>query len=154
MSNRFANDTVNPRAARESVGAVKMLHVVQGNLAGCGGGGDRSVGQRTSLAQSENARGGGPASPMGTATKFLEFRARRKRRTLSWMVRASAAILTASTAPWAGGFMRRGKSGVRSKSWTESKTRGGTGNSRTDWPGSCARFRLRVSHHWQPTSRA
>jgi len=40
---------------------------------------------------------------------------------LSWILRASAAIFTASTPPWAGGFMLRGKSGVRSKSCKESK---------------------------------
>src|SRR5882762_2560406 len=56
MSNRFADDAVNARAAGESVRAVEMLHLVQGNLTGGGGGGDRSVGQRASLAQGEDTR--------------------------------------------------------------------------------------------------
>src|SRR6267143_75074 len=50
VADGIANHTVDPRAARESVGAVEMNHLVQGNLAGGGGLGDGSVSQRTSLA--------------------------------------------------------------------------------------------------------
>src|SRR5216684_279612 len=57
MADGIANDAVDARAARESVGAVEMLQVVQGNLAVGGGDGDRSVGQGTSLAQGEYAGG-------------------------------------------------------------------------------------------------
>src|SRR5207302_7279029 len=57
MADRIANHSVDPRAARESVRAVKILHVMQRNLARSGSTGDRRVRQGTSLAQSENARG-------------------------------------------------------------------------------------------------
>ena len=57
MADRIANHSVDPRAARESVRAVKILHVMQRNLARSGSTGDRRVRQGTSPAQSENARG-------------------------------------------------------------------------------------------------
>src|SRR5438477_2939393 len=57
MADMIANHSVDPRAARESVRAVKILHVMQRNLARSGSTGDRRVRQGTSLAQSENARG-------------------------------------------------------------------------------------------------
>src|SRR6267143_7005528 len=50
MADGIANHSVDPRAARESMRAIKVLHLVQGNLAGGGGLGDGSVSQRTSLA--------------------------------------------------------------------------------------------------------
>src|SRR5260370_1072346 len=57
MANRFTDDTIDQCAARESVSAVEMLHIVQRNLAGSGCRGYRSVSQRTSFAQREDARG-------------------------------------------------------------------------------------------------
>src|SRR6266566_8648404 len=57
MANRFTDDPIDPGAARENVGAVEMLHLVQGNLASGGGLSDRRVSQRTSLAQREDSRG-------------------------------------------------------------------------------------------------
>src|SRR6266699_5938262 len=56
MANRFTDDPIDPGAARENVGAVEMLHLVERNLAGGGGLSDRRVSQRTSLAQREDSR--------------------------------------------------------------------------------------------------
>ena len=57
MSDGIANHSVDLRATRESVRPIQMLHLVQGNLARGGSGGDGRVSQRTSLAQGEDARG-------------------------------------------------------------------------------------------------
>ena len=56
MTDRIANHPVDPRAARERVCAVEMLHLGERNLAGCGRLGNRSVSQLTSLAQGEDSR--------------------------------------------------------------------------------------------------
>src|SRR5207253_9355664 len=56
MTDGMANHSVDPRAARERVCAVEMLHLGERNLAGCGGLGNRSVSQLTSLAQGEDSR--------------------------------------------------------------------------------------------------
>src|SRR5260370_3371 len=57
MSDGFANHSVDASATSESVRAVEMLHIVQRNLAGSSCRGYRSVSQRTSVAQREDARG-------------------------------------------------------------------------------------------------
>src|SRR6266851_9871258 len=56
MSDGLANHSVDASATRESVSAVKMLHIVQRNLAGSSCRGYRSVSQRTSLPQCEDSR--------------------------------------------------------------------------------------------------
>src|SRR5713101_3541927 len=56
MSDGLANHSVDASATRESVSAVKMLYIVQRNLAGSSCRGYRSVSQRTSLAQCEDSR--------------------------------------------------------------------------------------------------
>jgi len=100
MADGIANHSVHSRAARESVRAIKMFHFVQGNLAGGGRRGDRRVSQRASLAQGEDSRGR-PASPMGTATKFLRvMRQTQEPHAVRGMLPAfPAAIFTASTPP-------------------------------------------------------
>jgi hypothetical protein len=55
MTDRFADHPINPCAAGENVGAVEMLHFVQGNLAGGGCCGDRRISQGASFAQGEDS---------------------------------------------------------------------------------------------------
>ncbi len=58
MADGFADDSVDPRASRQLVRAVKMLHVVEGDLAGGSGRGNgRVVGERASFAQCKDSRG-------------------------------------------------------------------------------------------------
>jgi len=64
MADGFADDSVDPCASRQLVRAVKMLHVVEGNLAGGSGRGNGRVGERASFAQCKDSRGR-PSSPMG-----------------------------------------------------------------------------------------
>src|SRR5258708_17487493 len=56
MSDGLANHSVDASATRESVSAVEMLNIVERTLAGSSCRGDRSVSQRTSLAQCEDSR--------------------------------------------------------------------------------------------------
>src|SRR5207302_1605391 len=57
VADGIANHTIDPRAARESVSAVEMNHVVERNLAGGGGRSNGRVSQGAAFAQGEDSRG-------------------------------------------------------------------------------------------------